>query len=183
MSFQPKRATSEKAASSFGGDISPDAPYSDDSSSYPHERRRRDSFEKPQESSQDDDDALGDDITVTKGGWICRVERFEKHVDSRGRVHLRRPPKDTTLPFPNQDLSSSQEPQNLQEHKRKKKVQQSIISYVYNTTKARSSGLVEREAWITIKSPLILEVLREIANHDPEVRPHNTYCSQHRTYH
>ena len=171
-SFQPRRER-----------VPLDSPHTDDSSSKSDVSRARDSFEEPQESYQDDDDVLAGDITITEGGWICRVERFEKYVDSRGRIHYQRPPKETTLPFLDQDLAGSQEPQILQEDEAKKEVQQSIISYVHYTTKANSRGLVEREAYIEIKSPLILEVLRENANYDQAVRPHNTYCSQQWTYH
>ena len=181
-SFHPKGATSEKAASSSSVQPPLDAPHTDDSSSISYHSRPQDDYEEPQESYQDDDDVLADDITITEGGWICRVERFEKHVDSSGRVHYQRPPKETVLSFPNQDLASSQEPQNLHENKEKKEIQQSIISYVYHTTEADPNGLIECEAFITIKSPLILEVMRENANYSQEVRPHNTYCSQHRTY-
>ena len=184
-SFQPKGATSEKVAGSFDvpRPLPFGAPHTDDSSSFIYDSRPQNDCEEPQESYQDDEDVLADDITITEGGWICRVERFEKHVDSRGQVHYKRPPKETVSSFSNRDLASSQELQNLQENKVKKKVQQSVISYVYFTTRASSSGLFEPEASITIKSPLILENLRENASYDQEVRPQYPYCSQHRTYH
>lgn len=176
-SLQPKRVASERTASSFDVRLPLDSPDTDDSAPIIPRRAEVRSY-KSRESYQDDDSSLADDITITEGGWICRVERFEKHVDSRGHIHYLRPPKKTTLPFLNQDSAGSQEPQNLHQDKVKKGAQQSIISYVHYNTEAGPSGLVELEAYIEIKSPLILQVLRENANyHDHEVRPHNTSCS------
>lgn len=95
-----------------------------------------------QESDQDDD-ALAEDVEITEGGWICRVERFEKHADSVGRVHYRRPRKENRSPVVDQDLTDAQKPVTLDQGEKDNYVQQSIISYFSHATKIDSKGLID----------------------------------------
>lgn len=113
-----------------------------------------------QESDQDDD-ALAEDVEITEGGWICRVERFEKHVDSVGRVHYRRPRKENSSPVVDQDVTDAQKPVILDQGETSHYVQQSIISYFSHPAKTDFKDLIDPDMYIEIKSPLILEVLRE----------------------
>ena len=118
-----------------------------------------------QESHQSDD-VLGEDVEITEGGWICRVERFQKHVDSRGRVHFR---KEYSSPGWDQDMADARKPEKLNPDQVEKNVQQSIISCIYHTTRRRDKGFTEPETYIEIKSPLILEVLRKNTSHGQQV--------------
>ena len=107
-----------------------------------------------------DDDALAEDIEITEGGWICRVERFEKHVDSQRRIIYRHPPKKSSAPPANQDFKDARKAETLEQGKIKKDVQQSIILYIRHIPKTSSRrDLIEPEVFIKINSPLIREVL------------------------
>ena len=121
-----------------------------------------------QESYQSDD-ALGEGVEITEGGWICRVERFQKHVDSRGRIHLRHPRKEHSSPVRNQDLAAARKPEGLDPGQVEKSVQQSIISCVHHTAKSKKKDFIESETYIEIKSPLILEFLRNNTSYEQQV--------------
>ena len=119
--------------------------------------------------SDQDDDALAEDAEITEGGWICRVERFGnvKNVDSRGRIYHRRRQKEKTSPAGHQDSTNAPKPK-----KRDHDVPQSIISYFQRTPHRVSRtrrGRIQLEIYIEIKSPLILEVLRQNATYGLEV--------------
>lgn len=126
-----------------------------------------DNSQDSQESDQDDN-ALAEDVEITEGGWICRVERFEKHVDSEGRVHYRRPRKENSSPVVDQDVTDAQKPVTLDQGEKDNYVQQSIISYFSHSTKTDSKDLIDPDMYIEIKSPLILEVLRENTSYGQE---------------
>ena len=108
-----------------------------------------------------DDDASAENFEVTEGGWICRVERFEKHVDSQGSITYRHPPKETTPPPMKQDLIDARYAESLEPDEIERDAKQSIISYFHHAAKSSSGDFIEPEIWIEIKSPLILEVLRQ----------------------
>ena len=158
----------------------------------------------PEESDQLNENTIANDVEVTEGGWVCRVDRFEKLVDSAGRTHYY--PRGEKADLSDASFKAglplgqpSPQPMNIftvrerklrkgkvrkgkvegnkiheekvQKDKAQKEVQRSIIAYYYNTTKIRG-GPVEPEAYIKIRSPLILKVLRENAKFNNEVRPH-----------
>lgn len=135
------------------------------------------------EESHQNDDALGEDVEITEGGWICRVERFEKHVDSRGRVHLRHPREEPSLPVWDQGMADARKPERPNPGQVEKNVQQSIISCVHQTTRPKKKGLIESETYIEIKSPLILEVLRKNTSYEQQVRRQTTCRSRDRAHH
>ena len=107
-----------------------------------------------------DDNTSAENFEITEGGWICRVERFEKHVDSQGYVTYHHPRKETSPPPVSQDSSDIQYAEAVEPDEIERDVKQSIISYFHHAAKATSGDLIEHEIWIEIKSPLILEVLR-----------------------
>ena len=121
------------------------------------------------EESDQSDDALGEDVEITEGGWICRVERFQKKVDSLGRIHLFRLRKEHSSPVWDQDTGDARKPEGLNQDQVEKNVQQSIISCIYHTTRSRDKDLIEPETFIEIKSPLILEVLRKNTSYGQQV--------------
>ena len=102
------------------------------------------------------DDTLTEDVEITAGGWVCRVERFEKFVDSSGRIRYYRQRKESPSPLAKKD-------------KTKESIQQSIISYFHHTTKTRTEDLIDPDIYIQIKSPLILEVLRKNTSYGHQV--------------
>ena len=126
--------------------------------------------EDSQESDQNDD-ALGKDVEITEGGWICRVERSQKYVGSRGRIHFRHLRPEHSSPIRDQDMEDAHKPERLDQDKVEKKIQQSIISCIYHTTTFRDGheAFTASGTYIEIKSPLILEILRENTSHGQEV--------------
>ena len=110
-----------------------------------------------------DVDAFAENVEITEGGWICRVERFEKHVDSRGRITYHHPPKRSSPPPVNHDLRDARNAETLEPDETESDVPQSIIAYFHHA--AKSSSRFEPEIYIEIKSPLILEVLRQNESH------------------
>ena len=145
----------------------------------------------PEGSGQYNESTPANDIEVTEGGWICRVERIEKRVDSAGRSHYYHEENQADLldrflevdPASGPHFTSlTQHPNRVrmqegkvqddkvQEEKVQKDVRRSIILHYYYITKNRG-GLVEPGAYIEIRSPLILKFLRENAKFDEEVRP------------
>lgn len=130
----------------------------------------KDDDQDPQQSVSDDDE-VAEDVEITEGGWICRVARFEKHVDSRGRVHhvkdSRR--KESSAPVANQDVTDGQKPAKSDGDETKNRVKQSIIRFFRHATKTNSKKLIHPEMYIEIKSPLILEVLRRNMSYEKEV--------------
>ena len=132
------------------------------------------------ESDEDDyvldnppDIALNDtpteDVEVTPGGWVCRVERFEKFVDSSGRIIYHRQRNESPSPLVDQDLAEAKNPRKSKKDKTKKNIQQSIISYFHHTTKTNSEDLIDPDVYIQIKSPLILKVLRKNTSYGHQV--------------
>ena len=121
------------------------------------------------QESDHSDDALGEDVEITEGGWICRVQRFEKRVDSRGGIHFRRPRKEHTSPVLDQDMADAREPERLIQDQKEKNVQRSIISCISHTTSDQDEEYIEPETYIEIKSPLILEVLRRQTSYGQQV--------------
>ena len=107
------------------------------------------------------DDAAAENVEITEGGWICRVERFEKHVDSRGHTTYCRPPKESSPPLVNQDLKDARNAETLETDESENDVPQAIIIYIHHVAKSKSGDLIEPEIYIEVKSPLILEVLRQ----------------------
>ena len=115
------------------------------------------------------DDACEEGVEVTEGGWICRVEHFQKRVDSRGHVHLRRLRKEHSSPAWDQDGAEAHKSDGLDLDQVEIKVQQSIIWCIHHTTKLKHEEFIESETCIEIKSPLILEVLRENPSYEQQV--------------
>ena len=126
--------------------------------------------EDSQESDQNDD-ALGKDVEITEGGWICRVERFQMYLSSRGRIRFRHLRPEHSSPIRNQDMADPRKPETLDQDKVEKKIQQSIISCIYHTDTIRDGheAFTVSGTDIEIKSPLILEILRENTSHGQEV--------------
>ncbi|KAL8827249.1 MAG: hypothetical protein Q9191_003302 [Dirinaria sp. TL-2023a] len=112
-----------------------------------------------QETLQSDE---ADDVETTEGGWICRVQRLEKRLDSHGRTRYHRLREKTRLPHLNEDIPSPLNQQSSEEDGEQQSRRLSIISYVYDITDSYK-GRVETEIYIEIRSPLILGVLRENA--------------------
>ena len=127
------------------------------------------------QESDNSDDALGEDVEITEGGWICRVEQFEKHVDSEGHVHFRHPRKE--------HRADAREPEILNQDQKEKNVQRSIISCISHTTRDQFKVYIERENYIEIKSPLILEILRRQTSYGQQVWPQTTCRSRDRPSH
>ena len=115
------------------------------------------------------DDTLTEDVEITPGGWVCRVERFEKFVDSSGRIRYHRQRKESPSPLVDQDLAEAKKPRKSKKDKTKENIQQSIISYFQHTTKTNSEDLIDQEVNIQIKSPLILKVLRKNTSYGHQV--------------
>ena len=115
-----------------------------------------------------DEDEFTNDVEITEGGWICRVKRFEKYVDSYGRTHLYRGHVKDPTPHIDQTVQTPSEQQYSKSDGGKK----SILYYYRHTPKARR-GIVEPDEHITINSPLILEVLRSKATFGREVRTYS----------
>lgn len=115
------------------------------------------------------DDTLTEDVELTPGGWICRVERFEKIVDSSGRIRYNHQRKESPSPVMDQDLAEAKKPEKSKKDKPKKIVEQSIISYFHQTTKTNSNDLIDPDVYIQVKSPLILEVLRKNTSYGHQV--------------
>ena len=111
--------------------------------------------------SDHSDDALGEDVEITEGGWICRVEQFEKRVDYEGRTHFRHVRKD--------HMADARELERLNQDQKEKNVQRSIISCISHTTRPQGKVHIETETYIEIKSPLILEVLRRQTSYGQQV--------------
>ena len=115
------------------------------------------------------DDTLTEDVEITPGGWICRVERFEKYVDSSGRIRYHRQRKESPSPLVDQDLAEAKRPGKSKKDKTKENIRQSIISYFYHTTKNTPEDLIDLDIYIQIKSPLILKVLRKNMSYGHQV--------------
>ena len=124
-------------------------------------------------STDHSDDALPEEVEITEGGWVCQVERFEKRVDSRGRIRYCHPREEKSSPIANQDLIDPEKPQILGKNKAEKAFQQSIISYFSHTIQD-FRDLIDPDIYIEIKSPLILEVLRKNASYGQKVWPYET---------
>ena len=127
-------------------------------------RRRAWSTEESEESDPESgstDDASVESAEITEGGWICRVERFEKHVNSRGHITVRHPHKRSSRPLVNRELRNTQNTETLQRHETERRVPGSIISYIHHAVKSRPRDHIEPEIYIEIHSPLIIEVLRQ----------------------
>ena len=138
--------------------------------------------EDSQEGDQSDD-ALGEDVEITEGGWICRVERLQKYLGSRGRIHFRHLRKEHSSPVWDQDMADARKPERLNKDKVEKNFQQSIISCIYHTTTSRHGEFIEPETYIVIKSPLLLEVLRKNTSYGQEVWPQTICRSRDRACH
>ena len=115
------------------------------------------------------DDTLTEDVEITPGGWICRVERFEKLVDSSGRTHYQRQRKKSPSPLVDQDLAEAKKPEKKKKYKLERNVKQSIIDYIHHISKTDSKDLIDPDIYIEIKSPLILKVLRENTSYGHQV--------------
>ena len=122
------------------------------------------------EESDQSDDAVGEEVEITEGGWICRVERFQKHVDTTGRIHLHHARKEHSSPGWNQGMADTRTAERLKPGQVEKKVQQSIISCINHSSKSRKKGFIESETYIEIKSPLILDYLWQNTSYDQQVR-------------
>ena len=120
-----------------------------------------------------DKDNITSDVEITEGGWICRVERFEKYFDSHSRTDLRHGRAKEPLPYMNQAVPNPSEQRYSKNDGGKKNPRQSIICYYRHIPKARE-GIVQPYEYITINSPLILEVLRANAKFGQEVRAYIT---------
>lgn len=118
------------------------------------------SEENDPESDLNDDASL-ENVEITEGGWICRVERFEKHVDSHGHITYHHAPKESSPPLVNRDLRDAPNAETLEPDPTESDSLQSIISYFHHTVKSITGSLIEPEIYIEIKSPLIIEVLRQ----------------------
>ena len=158
---QPRR--SRMASMTFDDEIEIRSPASSVSSTSSAERMQVE-WKDIQESDQSDD-APGEDVEITEGGWICRVERFQKLVDSRGKIHLR---KKRSSPIWDPKLAYARKPEGSDPDQVEKNIQRSIISCVHYTSK-RHAGFIESETYIEIKSPLILEVLRKNTSYGQQV--------------
>ena len=134
-------------------------------------------------SSQPSDDAIPENVEITEGGWVCQVERFDKRVDSRGRIRYRHPRKERSSLLTNQDSTDPQEPQISSQNKAEKTCRQSIISYFSHTTKTDPNDLIDPDIYIEIKSPLILEILRGNSSYTQKVWPYPTCRFRGWAYH
>ncbi|KAL9632751.1 MAG: hypothetical protein Q9164_005124 [Protoblastenia rupestris] len=110
--------------------------------------------------------------------WICQVERFEKQVDSRGRsqYYPARKPKDSS--------SRKEAPEVLQKtqtsthNKPQDQEKGAVIAHIYDPgTRNHASSFLEPESYIDIRSPLILEVLQDLANDTTQSRVNEPYRS------
>ncbi len=129
---------------------------------------------------------IANDTEITEGGWICRVERIEMQDDfSRRNYYIRREGKQIKVEKDESQedlvveerrwLEDEIQTMKGQKHKVQKDVRRSIIAYYYYITKKRGS-FFDLEAYIKIRSPLIMKVLRENAKLNREVRPLEAKC-------
>jgi len=139
----------------------------------------------PEGSGRHNESTIGNDTEITEGGWICRVERIEKHDDFNRRNYYYREGKQIKVEKDESQedlvveerrwLEDEIQTMKRQKHKVQKDVRRSIIAYYYYITKKRGS-FFDLEAYIKIRSPLIMKVLRENAKLNREVRPLEAKC-------
>ena len=113
------------------------------------------------------DDILPDDVEITEGGWICYVEEFEKDVNSSGGNQFRHARKRDASAFTNWRSSDSPTQNAFDSDQLGKNVAKSVISFFHYFFRKNSRGDDPwLEAYIKIKSPLILKVLCENVKYD-----------------
>ena len=119
------------------------------------------------------DDPIAEDIEITEGGWICRVEEYEKEVDDDGAIRYShpRPHKRRESSPAVHDSRDSQEPliPQVNQARPANQVPKSIITHYHQLMKPQKNALITHENYIEIESPLILGILREKPNYDQEV--------------
>lgn len=119
---------------------------------------------------ESDKESILEETKTSSNEWICQVERLEKSVDSRGKEHfraVRQSHHTISLEKQPEILQEAQASTNEETHYEKKGP---IITHVYNPgIRHRRSGVLEPESYIDIRSPMIMKVLRQLANHTVQV--------------